>query len=130
MSFGSALMNKSAKAAGKNKFPRQGNVYRVQFDPAIGSEIRKTRPAVVISNNAMNQFAKTVLVMPVTSGRHEYYLRIPVSPPEGGLAKPSVVATEQLRAVDKTRVGRRLGKLDRLTMQAIIQAVQLHVALR
>jgi mRNA interferase MazF len=50
--------------SGAKVFPRRGSVYLVQFDPAVGHEIRKTRPALVVSNDHMNQLAATVLVMP------------------------------------------------------------------
>ena len=49
--------------ARKPSFPRRGSVYRVALDPAIGHELRKTRPAVVVSNNHLNELAETVLVM-------------------------------------------------------------------
>ena len=82
-------------------FPRRGGVYRVRFDPAEGHEIRKSRPAVVVSNDHMNELAATVLVMPITSGQYSYYHWIALQPPEGGLTKPSSIVTEQVRAVDK-----------------------------
>jgi mRNA interferase MazF len=59
--------------AAKKPFPRRGSVYQVSLDPALGHEIRKTRPAVVVSNDHMNKLAATVLVMPITSGRFPYY---------------------------------------------------------
>jgi mRNA interferase MazF len=57
----------------KGTFPRRGSVYRVRFDRAEGHEIRKSRPAVVVSNDHMNELAATVLVMPITSGHYAYY---------------------------------------------------------
>src|SRR5947208_14525393 len=105
----------------KLPFPRRGSVYLVQFDPARGREIRKTRPAVVISNNHMNELAATVLVMPITAGHYSYYHWIALHPPEGGLKKPSSIVTEQIRAVDKGRIGRRLGAVRPHTMAQIEQ---------
>src|SRR5439155_3935128 len=90
-------------------FPVRGSVYLVQLDPSIGREIRKTRPAVVISNDHMNELAATVLVMPITAGQYDYYHWIALKPPEGGLTKASSIVTEQIRAVDKRRLRRRLG---------------------
>ena len=110
-------------------FPRRGSVYYIQFDPAIGQEIRKTRPAVVISNDHMNELAATVLVMPVTTGHFSYYHWIPLQPPEGGLVKPSSIVTEQIRAVDKRRVKRRLGAVSPETMTKIENAIRDHCAL-
>jgi mRNA interferase MazF len=104
-----------AKAA----FPLRGGVYRVRFDPAEGHEIHKSRPAVVVSNDHMNELAATVLVMPITSGQYAYYHWIALQPPEGGLTKPSSIVTEQVRAVDKRRLGKQLGHVKAATMTAI-----------
>jgi mRNA interferase MazF len=114
-----------AKAA----FPRRGRVYRVRFDPAEGHEIRKSRPAVVVSNDHMNELAATVLVMPITSGHYSYYHWIALQPPEGGVAKASSVVTEQIRAVDKRRLGQQLGQMSAATMAAIEEAIRDHFGL-
>lgn len=110
-------------------FPRRGSVHLVHFDPARGHEIRKTRPAVVISNDHMNELAATVLVMPITAGQYPYYHWIPLKPPEGGVKKPSSIVTEQIRAVDKQRLGRRLGSVRPETIALIEDAIRDHCAL-
>lgn len=110
-------------------FPRRGSVYRVRFDPTVGHEIRKTRPAVVVSNNHMNELAATVLVMPITAGHFSYYHWIELSPPEGGLKKPSSIVTEQIRAIDKRRLRQRLGDVGPETMARIEQAIRDHFGL-
>jgi mRNA interferase MazF len=110
-------------------FPRRGSVYYIQFDPAIGREIRKTRPAVVVSNDHMNELADTILVMPITSGHYSYYHWIPLEPPEGGTKKPSSIVTEQIRCVDKRRVRRLLGALSDETMAKIENAIRDHCGL-
>src|SRR5262245_37591375 len=111
MRFGrsSSRVEGAFMARKQTSFPRRGEVFRVQFDPAVGHEIRKYRPAVVISNDHMNELAATVLVMPITTGRYAYYHWIEIEPPEGGLTKPSSIVTEQIRAIDKRRLHRRLG---------------------
>jgi mRNA interferase MazF len=113
----------------RTSFPRRGSVYLVRFDPSVGREIRKTRPAVVISNNHMNELAATVLVMPITAGQYSYYHWIAIEPPEGGIKKPSSIVTEQIRAVDKERLGRRLGAIDSHTMRRIEDAIRDHCGL-
>lgn len=113
----------------KRSFPRRGSVYLVRFDPTVGHEIRKTRPAVVISNDHMNELAATVLVMPITAGRYPYFHWITVRPPEGGMTKVSSIVTEQIRAVDKDRLGRRLGAVSAETMRRIEDAVRDHCGL-
>jgi mRNA interferase MazF len=110
-------------------FPRRGSVYYIQFDPALGREIRKMRPAVVVSNDHMNELAETILVMPITGGRYQYFHWIALLPPEGGLTKPSSIVTEQIRAIDKVRIGRRLGAVSAQTMGMIEDAIRDHCGL-
>jgi mRNA interferase MazF len=110
-------------------FPRRGSVHYIRLDPTVGREIRKTRPVVVISNDHMNELAATILVMPITGGRYDYYHCIPIEPPEGGLKKPSSIVTEQIRAVDKARLGRRLGAVSSETMARIEDAIRDHCGL-
>src|SRR5262245_59292142 len=110
-------------------FPRRGSVHFIQFDPAVGREIRKTRPAVIISNDHMNELAATILVMPITAGFFPYYHWISLHPPEGGLTKPSSIVTEQIRAVDRQRVKRRIGEVTPETMRKIEDAIRDHCGL-
>lgn len=110
-------------------FPRRGFVYRVHFDPALGHEIKKTRPALVVSNDRMNQFSRTVLVMPITSGKFQYFFRVPLHPPEGGLTKRSVIATEQIRAIDKQRFKGKVGQVSFDTMKKVEQTIRDHFGL-
>lgn len=108
-------------------FPRRGHVYRVQFDPTVGREIRKTRPAVVVSNNHMNELAATVLVMPITAGHFPYYHWIGLEPPEGGVKKPCSIVTEQIRSVDKRRLKYpALGTVKPATMKKIETTIRDH----
>ena len=115
--------------ARKTRFPKRGCVYLVRFDPALGREIRKTRPAVVVSNDHMNELADTVLVMPITGGEFSYYHWIPIKPPEGGVLKPSSIVTEQIRSLDKKRLTRFLGKINPATMEKIETAIRDHFGL-
>lgn len=110
--------------ASKKSFPRRGAVYRVTLDPTVGHEIRKTRPAVIVSNDHINELAATVLVMPITSGQFSYYHWITIQPPEGGVTRPSSIVTEQVRAIDKRRLRRRLGAVRPSTSERIEQAIR------
>ena len=112
--------------AAEPSYPKRGCVYYIQFDPSIGHEIRKTRPAVVVSNDHMNELSATILVMPITGGHYGYYHWIPLQPPEGGMNKPSSIVTEQIRCVDKRRVKRRLGTSATKTMRKIEDAIRDH----
>src|SRR5438105_740139 len=110
-------------------FPRRGFIYYINFDPAVGHEIRKRRPAVIVSNDHMNELATTVLAMPITAGHYSYYHWIPLRPPEGGLKKVSSIVTEQIRAIDKRRVQQRLGAISPETMAKIKDAIRDHCGL-
>lgn len=92
----------------------RGAVVIVRFDPTVGSEIRKTRPAVVVSNDAACGFDAVVQVVPVT-GLPERALRpyeARVASPRSGLEKPSRLVANQIRTVSKRRVGPVIGQLD------------------
>ena len=115
--------------ARKRSFPRRGSVYRVNLDPTVGHELRKTRPAVVVSNDHMNELAETILVMPITAGHYQYYHWIAIDPPEGGVSKPSSIVTEQVRAIDKRRLQRHLGSVSADTIEKIEQAIRDNFAL-
>jgi len=84
------------------------DVFRVNLDPTVGSEIRKTRPCVVVSPDEMNRHVRTVVVAPLTTKGRPYPTRVPVR--FGG--KSGQVVIDQLRTVDKARLVARLGTLD------------------
>ncbi len=88
-------------------FPRRGEVYWVQLDPTIGTEIAKTRPAVIISNDIGNEYSARVIVAAVTSQHLDriYPFEVLVEAGEGGLAQRSKVLLDQIRSVDKRRLG-------------------------
>src|SRR3954452_13878891 len=87
---------------------RRGDVWWVAFDPAQGSEIRKTRPAVVITADALNRARRTVVIVPLSTGP-EPRPPIVIATPSAGPA--SVAVCDQLRAVDKRRLTRLYGRL-------------------
>jgi mRNA interferase MazF len=84
------------------------DVYRVRLDPTLGSEIRKTRPCLVISPDEMNRRLRTVIVAPMTTGGQPYPTRVACT--FGG--KSGQVALDQIRTVDKVRLIQNLGALD------------------
>ena len=87
--------------------PRRGDVYLISVGPTTGREIRKTRPCVIVSPDELNEHLATFLVAPMTSGGHGYPFRIPCR-----LQKTDgFVVLDQLRAVDRRRLVRRLGRL-------------------
>ena len=121
-------MARSPKAV---RSPRRGEVWLVALDPTVGSEIQKTRPAVVVQNDHSNRTASTTLVAPITSRvRPAFYPTEAFIPAgEGGCRVDSVVLLRQLRCVDHARLVRRLGRLRLQTITAIDRALLITLAL-
>jgi mRNA interferase MazF len=111
--------------------PKRGDVYVVALDPTQGSEIAKTRPAVIIQNDIGNRFSDVTIVAPITSkyDAELYPTEVLVRAPEGGLKTDSVVLLNQIRAVDKRRLSRRLGTLHPSTMALLNEALAVSVGL-
>ena len=113
----------------KHSFPRRGSVYLVRLDPAFGHEIKKIRPAVVISNDHMNELASTILIMPITGGHYSQFGWILLHLPEGGLTKPSSIVSDQIKSIDKRRLIKQTGSVSVDTMAKIEQAIRDHCGL-
>jgi mRNA interferase MazF len=95
--------------------PRQDEVWLVSLDPTIGAEIQKTRPCLVVSPDSMNQHLQSAIVAPMTTVERPYPTRV-------GLAfqgKRGQVALDQLRAIDRNRFIRKLGKVPPRTVLAV-----------
>jgi mRNA interferase MazF len=112
-------------------FPKRGDVYVVRFDPTEGVEISKTRPAVIIQNDIGNRFSDITIAAPITPkyDANLYPTEVLVKAPEGGLRTDSVVLLNQIRALDKSRLGRRLGTLHPSTMSLVNEALAVSVGL-
>jgi mRNA interferase MazF len=95
------------------------SVYLVRLDPAVGAEMRKVRPCVIISPEISHRFLQTVIVAPLTTTLREYPTR--VSSKFGG--KPGEIALDQIRALDRSRLGKRLGKLDNATAARVVSTL-------
>ena len=111
----------------KVAYPRRGEVYLVSFDPTLGAEIQKTRPALILQNDIANRSSPITIVAAITTQFEEpfYPTEVPVRAPEGGLQAASVVLLNQIRSIDKQRLVRRLGKLVPDTMARVDRAVLL-----
>ena len=94
-------------------------VYGVRLDPTHGSEIRKTRPCVVISPDEMNRHLRTVIVAPMTSQGRPYPSRVPVM----FAATAGHIVLDQIRTVDRSRLVRRLGSLDEATARRVLDVL-------
>ncbi len=95
--------------------PLRGEVYLVELDPTRGSEIRKTRPCLIVSPDELNQHLRTAIVAPMTTGGHAYPFR-PVCRFAG---KEGRVALDQLRTIDRERLRKRLGHLTPAAMAEV-----------
>ncbi|MGC8477400.1 MAG: type II toxin-antitoxin system PemK/MazF family toxin [Acetobacteraceae bacterium] len=95
---------------------RRGEVWWVAFDPTRGSEIRKTRPAVVLSANGLNRARRTVLVVPLSTGPTPCPPIVVATPSAG---PDSVAVCDQLRVVDKLRRTRLAGTLSATDLRAV-----------
>lgn len=107
-------------------FPRRGAIYWVNLDPTVGTEIGKTRPAVIISNDTGNQYSARVIVAPLTRGGigKVYPFEVLVPAGEGGLAHTGKIALDQIRTLDKKRLGQLLGELPAERMTEVDQAIR------
>lgn len=103
----------------------------VSFDPALGHEIKKTRPAVVLQNDIGNEFSSTTIVAAVTSkvSARPYPVEAILGPGRSGLRVPSTVRLDQIRTIDRGRLIKRLGIADSEEMEEIEQAIQISLGL-
>lgn len=104
----------------------RGDVFRVNLDPTVGSETRKTRPCVVVQRDAANRTSPTTIVCPMTDARGSRgtLLDVFVAANEGGLTKDSIVLCNQIRTVDARRLVERLGELTAPTMASVSQGLR------
>jgi mRNA interferase MazF len=111
--------------------PKRGEVYLVTFDPTMGAEIQKTRPALVVQNDIANRHSPITIVAAITSQFDEplYPTEVLIQPPEGGVTIPSVVLLNQIRSIDKRRLVRRLGILTPATMEWVDRAILVSLGL-
>ncbi len=110
--------------------PRRGEVYLASFDPTLGAEIRKTRPALILQNDVGNQYSPLTIVAAITSNvlrRGPTSVRVEAR--EGGLTVDSVILLNQIRTIDRQRLGKRLGTLRADTMKRVDQALMISLAL-
>ena len=98
----------------------RGEVHLVRFDPTLGSEIQKTRPCLIVSPDDLNQYLRTVIVAPMTTGGRAYPWRVPCR----FQRRSGFVALDQLRTVDAERLLRPLGRLTPQTVTTVLRRLQ------
>lgn len=111
--------------------PKRGDVFLVTFDPTLGAEIRKTRPALILQNDIANRVSPITTVAAITSQFDEplYPTEVLVRHPEGGLIADSVILLNQIQSVDKQRLFKRLGRVTPETVRKVDQALLLSLGL-
>lgn len=115
----------------KITFPRRGEIYLVNFDPTMGHEIQKTRPAVVIQNNISNQYSPITIVAAISSQFSDppFPREVIVETAETGLPKRSAVIVNQIRSVDRMRLGKKIGRLSSANMQRVNESLKISLSL-
>jgi mRNA interferase MazF len=99
---------------------RRGEIWLVNLDPTIGSEIRKSRPCVIVSPLELNDHLRTVIVVPMTSRGFAAPFRVPVT----HAGTKGLIVLDQIRTVDKTRLVKRLGLVGRKALGMTLATLQ------
>ena len=94
-------------------------VYLVNLDPTVGSEIRKARPCLIVSPDEMNRYISTLIVAPMTTKGRDYPTRIPCT----FKGKKGQVVLDQIRTIDKSRLVQQLGKVDKGTQEKVLKVL-------
>ena len=109
---------------------RRGDIFTVDLEPVRGSEQGKVRPALIIQNDIGNQYSPTVIVAAITSGKQiRFDVNVAVKSPEGGLTKDSIILLNQIRTIDKSRLGRYWGRLGTNTLAQVDEALKISLGL-
>lgn len=105
---------------------KRGEVWWVEFDPSIGSEIRKTRPAVIVSNDAANRNLRRVVVIPLSTNASRVYPGEALVTVDG---KQGKAMADQIMAADKIRLKTQIGTLSKADMLGVEQAILVHLGM-
>jgi mRNA interferase MazF len=111
--------------------PRRGEIYLVTFDPTVGHEIRKTRPALVIQNDVSNRYSPITIVAAISSQFDDppHPREVVLEPGKTGLSQRSAVILNQIRPIDRTRLVKRVGAADPAAMRRVDDALRISLGL-
>ena len=99
---------------------KRGEIWLVNLDPTIGSEIKKTRPFVIVSPPELNQYLRTVMMAPMTSKGFAAPFRVPVT----HAGTKGLIVLDQLRSVDKQRLVKKSGQVSAKTLGTVLKTLQ------
>ncbi len=99
---------------------KRGEIWLVNLDPTVGSEIKKSRPCVIVSPAEMHDYLRTAIVAPMTTGSRPAPFRIALT----HAGKQGLILLDQVRTVDKTRLINRLGKIQPKTLGVVLETMQ------
>lgn len=110
---------------------KRGEIWLVNLDPAIGHEIKKSRPALIIQNDIGNKYSPITIIAPLTSQNIEnvYPVEVFISKNISKLDKDSTILLNQIRTIDKSRIIKRISKLDYETMKKVDLAIKISLNL-
>jgi mRNA interferase MazF len=110
---------------------KRGDIYFANLDPTIGSEIKKKRPVLIVSNNANNKSSTTVTVVPLTSNVTRVYpFEVLLEAFQTGLSKPSKAQCHQIRTISTLRIqSKKVGQIDQEITRRVENALRLHLDL-
>lgn len=112
-------------------FPKRGEVYYAELDPVYGSEQGGRRPVLIIQNDISNQYSPVVIVASMTSTppKGRYPTDVVIQPAVGGSGGLSRIQLNQLRTIDKRRLGRFVGQLNEAQMSQVDEAIKISLSL-
>ena len=110
---------------------KRGDIWLVNLDPTVGHEIKKSRPAVIIQNDLGNKYSPITIIAPITSQNIEksYPIEVVLDKKNYGLDRVSKVLLNQIRAIDKRRLIKKLGKVDYETMIKVDTSIKISLGL-
>ena len=108
----------------------KGEIYWANLNPTVGSEISKTRPVLIVSNDVNNQFAATVSILPITSTTAMIYpFEVFLPAGEGNLSNDSKAKANQIRTIDNQRINGKIGKISKSKLNEIENAILIHLGI-
>jgi mRNA interferase MazF len=124
-------IHKSRQSTQTLRHPLRGDIYLVDFDPTVGSEINKTRPALVIQNNIANRHSPITIVAAITSkfGEDPYPTEVIVESKDTGLPLRSAVMLNQIRSIDRRRLVKQVGRTNSSIMRRVEQALRISLGM-